>query len=295
MKKNLFTSVFILLLISSIGFYACSDDITTIESDETVNAKNTRTNPLEYIGIEHNVFMESFTRKLEESHNSRGWHRVNFLSDDYKTTFASVMNEAYRERYTQTNSTVDYQIEVYDRLNLKEWFDRDATTSIDIAEGVLRDTATDRDREFTMNLLNDLYNAINSAQTDAEAFNNIGDVVTRHESLILSQNWSAGEEYALGAVAVAKYSAEFWKNYDFSRYNSGARLDDVNPRSGVIVGADTAGYVVGGVVGGTGGSFAGPAGTVGGVLGGKAAGAWIGSGAAATAFAIYDAWSDFFD
>jgi len=37
------------------------------------------------------------------------------------------------------------------------------------------------------------------------------------------------------------------------------------------------------------------AGTVAGVIGGKVVGAWAGSAAAATAIAIYDAWSDFFN
>ena len=117
--------------------------------------------------------------------------------------------------------------------------------------------------------------------------------------MILSEEWNSNETYALGALAVAKHSVQFWKNYDFSVFENSklakaSRKKEANPRSSIIVGADVAGYVVGGVVGATGGSFAGPAGTVGGFLGGKAAGAWAGSAAAATAIAIYDAWSDFF-
>ncbi|MGH1386316.1 hypothetical protein [Kordia sp.] len=303
MKTNLFKSVFILLLVSSIGFYACSEDTVNKEADQTTTAKNSRTNPLEYIGIEHNAFMEVFTQKLEESYANRDWSRVEFLSDDYRATFATVMNDAFHTRYTRSNSTVSFQEEVYDQLNINEWYNCSGITTLDIAASVLNDTATSRDREFTMNLLNDLFNAANNARDNSDAFNTMREVVLHHEALILAQDWGADERYALGAVAVAKHSRDFWENYDFSVFRNAARAQgqtgiigkrDIDPRSGIIVGADTAGYVVGGVVGGTGGSFAGPAGTVGGVLGGKAAGAWIGSAGAAAAVAIYDAWCDFF-
>lgn len=240
--------------------------------------------------------MEVFTQKLEESYRNRLWDRASFLSGDYKLAFARVMNDAYRARYTQTNSTVDYQLDIYNQVNLDEWFDNDATTSVDLARNVLNQRATNRDRQYTLNLLNDIFIAAATATSDADAFQALRAVIRQHESLILSQNWGANEDYALGALAVAKYSTIFWENYDFSVFNSNdASENDISPRSGLIVGADTAGYVVGGVVGGTGGSFAGPAGTVGGVLGGKATGAWVGSGAAATAVSIYDAFVDFFD
>lgn len=291
MKKNFFKSLFALLLVSFIAFYACSEDTINNDAQQTEIVKNAYTNPLEYIGVEHNNFMLDFTRKLEDSFLNGEWNRAAFLSDDYKRIFANTMNNAYHSRYTQTNSTVSYQKQVYDQLDLSEWFDRDNVTSLDLAAAVLNDRATSRDREYTLNLLHDLFNAANNAATNAEIFDAIKAVVTAHEQRILSQHWNDNEEYALGALAVAKYSAEFWKNYDFAVFTRGAERD---PRSGIIVGADVAGYVVGGVVGGTAGSFAGPAGTVGGVLGGKAAGAWAGSAAAATAIAIYDAWCDFF-
>jgi hypothetical protein len=304
MKKNLFKSVFILLLVSSIGFYACSDETINTEADQIETTKTRHTNPLEYIGIEHNAFMQVFTQKLEGSFANRDWSRVDFLSDDYRATFANVMNDAFHTRYTRSNSTVSHQEEVYDQLNVNEWFNCSGITTLDIAANVLNDRATSRDNMFTMNLLNDIVNAANNTRDNSEAFNAIREVVLHHEALILAQDWGEDERYALGAVAVAKYSRDFWENYDFSVFTNSAqgraqgqngmiaKADD--PRSGIIVGADVAGYVVGGVVGGTAGSFAGPAGTVGGVFGGKAAGAWVGSAAAATAIAIYDAWCDFF-
>ena len=290
MKKILFKSLFALLLVSFIAFYACSEDAVSPEMEQTTQVKN-NTNPLEYVGIEHNNFMREFTQKLEESFTNREWDRAQFLTEEFKAAFARTMNDAYRVRYTATNSTEDYQRQVYEQLDLSEWFDRDNVTSLDLAANVLNTRASAKDREYTMNLLNDLFNAAQNATTNTEAFDAIKAVVTVHEERILSQEWRSDEEYALGALAVAKYSAEFWQNYDFSPFTRGAERD---PRSGIIVGADVAGYVVGGVVGGTAGSFAGPAGTVGGVLGGKAAGAWAGSAAAATAIAIYDAWTDFF-
>ena len=54
---------------------------------------------------------------------------------------------------------------------------------------------------------------------------------------------------------MAKHSVQFWKSYDFSVFNKSKlaksyNKKDMNPRSSFIVGADIAGYVVGGVVGG---------------------------------------------
>jgi hypothetical protein len=288
MKKNVFRTVFVLLFVVSMGFYACSEDATNTETDQTVTPKATFVNPLEYVGIEHNEFMQVFTQKLEESFHNGQWDRVAFLSNDFKYTFSSVMNDAYHMRYTQTNSTVAYQMSIYDQVNINEWFDGDNNTSLDLAANVLNSNATPRDRDFTMNLLHDLFVAGNSP----DAFNAVGAVINHHEQLILSETWTPNEDYALGAIAVAKYSKIFWESYNFSVFSYGA--EDVDPRNATIVGADAAGYVIGGVTGGTAGSFAGPAGTVGGVLGGKAAGAWVGSAAAATAFVIYDAFVDFF-
>ncbi|WP_035664061.1 hypothetical protein, partial [Flavobacterium sp. ACAM 123] len=170
---------------------------------------------------------------------------------------------------------------------------------------VLKNKASNKDEEFTINLLEDINTtSTRSYSSEEEAYKTLEEVIIKHEKLILSQEWSSEEKYALGAVSVAKHSVQFWKNYDFSIFGDSklsksysAKSDD--PRSSIIVGADVAGYVVGGVVGGVAGLAVGPvtlgAGTVAGVLGGKAVGAWAGSAAAATAIAIYDAWSDFFN
>lgn len=164
-----------------------------------------------------------------------------------------------------------------------------------------KNATSNKEQEFTNNLLQDIYEVSSKGyNSEEEAYIALEEVVKKHEKLILSEEWSSEETYALGALAVSKHSVQFWKNYDFSVFENSelsksSKIKETNPRSSIIVGADVAGYVVGGVVGGTGGSFLGPAGTVGGVLGGKAAGAWVGSAAAATAIAIYDAWDDFFN
>jgi len=222
-------------------------------------------------------------------------NHIEFLSDKYRTQFSKVANDAFHSRYSESTSTVSFQESLYNNLKIKEWFNRNSTTELDLAEIVLSEKASEKDKKFTKDLLKDVFNTIKSASDDESAYKALEKVISRHETLILSEKWNSNERFALGALAVAKHSTQFWKNYDFSVFSTPNTTAMRNPRSSIVVGADVAGYVVGGVVGGVGGSFAGPAGTVGGVFGGKAAGAWIGSGAAATALAIYDAWSDFFN
>ena len=314
MKNNKFNIIAIFtLLFSATIFIACSNDNKT--AIETVSELQ---NPLEFIGIEHNKFMKEFTSQLEDSYKKNQWSKVKFLSDDYVTQFSSVMNKSYHKSYEKTTSTIEIQKNVYGQLNLNEWFDNDNETSLEMAKSVLRkgtysktakevlkNKASNKDEEFTINLLEDINTtSTKSYSSEEEAYKALEEVIIKHEKLILSQEWSSEEKYALGAVAVAKHSVQFWKNYDFSIFGDSklsksysAKADD--PRSSIIVGADVAGYVVGGVVGGVAGVAVGPvtlgAGTVAGVLGGKAVGAWSGSAAALTAIAIYDAWSDVFN
>lgn len=114
------------------------------------------------------------------------------------------------------------------------------------------------------------------------------------------EDWQSSEKYALGTIAIAKYSNIFWTNYNnnvspyFSVNKKINIIQKPSGRSKAIVGADAAGYVIGGVTGAVSGSVAGPAGSVGGFLGGKVVGGFAASGAAVTAFDIYDAISDFF-
>lgn len=319
MKNNKFNIIAIFtLLFSATIFIACSND-----NETEIDTVSELQNPLEFIGIEHNKFMKEFTSQLEDSYKKNQWSKVKFLSDDYVTQFSSVMNDSYHKSYKKTTSTVEIQKNVYGQLNLNEWFDNDNETSLEMAKSVLRkgthskkakevlkNKASNKDEKFTINLLEDINTtSTKSYSSEEEAYKALEEVVMKHEKLILSQEWSSEEKYALGAVAVAKHSVQFWKNYDFSVFSNSkiarkhsSKNDDEeedDPRSSIIVGADVAGYVVGGVVGGVAGVAVGPvtlgAGTVAGVLGGKAVGAWAGSAAAATAIAIYDAWSDFFN
>lgn len=309
MKKNKFKliAIFTLLFSASI-FNACSSDV--VNEIDTVSESQ---NPLEYVGIEHNKLMAEFTIILEESYKKNQWSKIEFLSDDYITQFSSIMNDAYHKTYEKTTSTVDIQKNVYSQLNLTEWFDNDNETSLDLAKAVLRkgtysksaknvlkNKASSKDEEFTTNLLQDIYTtSAKSYSSEEEAYKALEVVIKNHEKLILSQEWTSEEKYALGAVAVAKHSVQFWKNYDFSIFSNSKLAKNYSgkekdPRSSILVGADVAGYVVGGVSGGVAGSFLGPAGTVGGVIGGKLAGGFTASATATAAIAIYDAWSDFF-
>ncbi len=309
MKNKIKTLYILIVFVSTILTVGCSKD-----EQENFDTNTELINPMEYIGVEHNLFMKDFTNNLEKSYKNKKWSKASFLSDKYVTQFSSVMNESYHNRYKLSTSTVEYQKNVYNQLNLNEWFDNDNTTSLDLAKSVMsrgthlksaktksKNAASNKDQEFTNNLLQDIYEVSSKGyDSEKEAYIALEEVVKKHEKLILSQEWTPEEKYALGALAVSKHSVQFWKNYDFSVFENSAlsksySKKETNPRSSIIVGADVAGYVVGGVVGGTGGSFLGPAGTVGGFLGGKAAGAWAGSAAAATAIAIYDAWSDWFN
>lgn len=295
-NKYIFRLATILTLI--FGVYSCSDD----SSDTTALQRKQWSNPLEYIGIAHNIYMEEFTHYLELSYNNEEWSDIDFLSGEYKTQFSKISNEAFLKLFPESNSTTAKQEIIYDDLKMDEWFNNDSIDELMLAEEVLNERATAKDKEYTMNLLNDVYKAINNSPDDQKAYEELEKVIIRHENLILTQNWDSNEDYALGALAVAKYSTEFWKNYDFSKFsqnNSGYANKAKNRRSSLVVGADVAGYVIGGVVGGVAGVTVGPitlgAGTVAGVIGGKVVGAWAGSAAAATAIAIYDAWSDFFN
>ena len=295
----------LLLYLSFLTFVFCTvmsscdqkNDLSSLiisGSSQNINSENKLSNPLEYIGREHNLFMSDFTYYLENSYLNNDWNNIEFLSDQYKSQFSKIMNDAFHKRYSESTSTISFQESIYNQLEIDEWFDEDASTCFDLAETVLVNKATNKDKEFTIKLLNDIYTTTKEATYYGSVYSDLEEVISRHEVLILSENWSSNEDFALGALAVAKYSLLFWENYDFSVFPNSNIYRAPNTRNSIIVGADVAGYVIGGAVGATGGSFAGPAGTVGGFLGGKAIGAWAGSSAAAAGIAIYDAWKGFF-
>jgi hypothetical protein len=293
----------------SIGFFfliGCNNDEPNTPQDSLTNnyisQRQNLINPLEHVGIEHNLFMDEFTKNLEQSIQDGSWDNIEFLSNDYKTQFSNISNQSFYKIYPNSNSTSNGQELIYNDLRVNEWFNGDSISELDIAESVLIENASIKDKEYTMNLLNDVYNALATFDNDQEAYIELDRIIIKHENLILTQNWNSNETYALGALAIAKYSKDFWMNYDLSKLsliNNGANNKTRNPRSSVIVGADIAGYVIGGVVGGIAGIKVGVitlgAGTIAAIYAGKAVGSWIGSGAATTAISIYDAWSDFFN
>lgn len=209
---------FIVLISFSVILYNCSNDREAIYENTEQNAvyanenpaiREERSNPLEYIGVEHNMFMAEFTAKLEQSFIDGRWDQIAFLSKEYKTQFSTVMNDAYHVRYTESTSTVAYQEGIYDQVDLSEWFDGDPTTAMTLASNVLNTRATIKDRDFTMNLLIEIFNAAQQATTNDEAYIALEDVVSRHERLILAETWQDDERYALGALAVAKHSTQY--------------------------------------------------------------------------------------
>lgn len=306
MKNLALKSALLFLFVGVFSFCNNDSEITNPNkknsSDSSILRRSQLNNPLEHIGVAHNVYMKEFMDHLELSYNNREWQNIEFLNSEYKTQFSKISNEAFLKLFPKSNSTTAKQEIFYNDLKINEWFDNDSTNELSLAEEVLNEKATSKDKQYTMNLLHDVYNIINKATDDQSAYKELEKVIVYHENLILTEKWEPNEDYALGALAVAKYSTEFWKNYDFSKFsrnNFGYANRKKNPRSSIIVGADIAGYVIGGVVGGVAGVAVGPvtlgAGTVAGVLGGKALGAWTGSAVAATAIAIYDAWSDWFN
>lgn len=303
LKLFVMISIIGIITLNSCNDESLTENLSNSENSEiTYQMRSGLKNPLEYVGVAHNEYMKEFTTNLENSFNQGKWENISFLSPEFKTNFSQISNEAFIKLFPNSDSDTDKQEIIYNELDINEWFDNDSTDELMLAESILNTKATQKDKEFTMNLLIDVYNAINNATSDEIAYNELDKIITKHENLILSQEWSSNEDNALGALAITKYSAEFWKNYDFSKFNqSNTNLAGRarNSRSSVIVGADVAGYVIGGVVGGAAGVAVGPvtlgAGTVAGVLGGKAVGAWTGSAVAATAIAIYDAWSDWFN
>lgn len=122
----------------------------------------------------------------------------------------------------------------------------------------------------------------------------------------MSESWLPQETYALGSLAIGKYSSEFWNNYDYSHYANKSnnktslkkKLED--PGDGWIVAVDVAGYVIGGAIGAVIGieitifsvGIALPVGLTAFIVG-KLIGSFMASSAALTAQAIFNAWSDY--
>lgn len=296
--KNLFFSI--LMILPIITMNSCREEksnelnsVTNVEnSNVSLQSRMGLTNPLEYVGIEHNVFMKKFTDRLESSYQNGEWNNITFSSPEYQTKFSSVMNDAFHDYYPETTSTIAFNENIYNQMDLNEWFDGDRISYRDVAINAINNdvNATQKDKLYATNLLNDVFDAINNTENDTEAFSQLDQIIARHETIILSEKWNDNEQYALGALAVAKYSTEYWRNYNFAPFLNPTQRR--SPRNSAIVGADIGGYIAGGIAGSIGGSILGPAGTFGGFIGGKIVGGFTASSITATAFAIYDAFND---
>jgi hypothetical protein len=295
-NKNLnFFSLIMLFLTFTLN--SCSED-SKLEQLESSDLKNksysANINPMEFVGVEHNKFMTEFTALVEEHKNNGGFKDIEYLSDDFRDEMSVLLHQANNSYYPENNTTVEFYQNAYDSINIKEIF-TSRNNMLKSAQVVLSNQTTEKDKEFTMNLLNDILYYDNSNSK----FKSLQDLIAYHESIILNESWKENETSALGAVAIAKHSNIFWTNSNFLNGDYEGKTTQSDPRSGIIVGADAAGYVIGGVVGGVAGTtVAGVtfgAGTVVGVIAGKFVGGFVGSGAAATGIAIYDAFTDFFD
>jgi|SRR5690554_71478 len=285
------------IAILALGLWACSDDIQSESTSSTNNSevsyleRNMNVNPLDYIGVEHNLFLEQFTIQLEDSYEQGEWDDINFLSNEFRYKFSEIMDETFHISYENSTSTISTQIDIYNQLDLNEWYDGDDITPLDLAEEVLESNATIKDKDFALNLLNDIFETTNDYTDDELAFIELENVITQHENLILSQDWEENERFALSALAIAKHSLIFWRDYDITKFSSN-QTNGKDPRSSIIVGADAVGSIIGGGLGAAGGSLLGPAGTIGGWFGGSFFGGIQGSAGAITAIGIYDAWND---
>lgn len=314
MKK---TTILFSFLITFIVVSSCSNP------DINLNQTN-QENALENIGVEHNKFMVEFTNNFEKSYANGEWEKIEFLSDRHKKKFCEIMNISFKNLYPDSESSVEFQMEIFDKLDMNEWYDGDNKTGLDIAKevlggnlatdileakNILKKNTTSKDAEYTINFLEEIYSvASKNYSNKQETFEVINRVVKKHEDLILSETWLPEETYALGSLAIGKHSSEFWSNYDFSLYSSKSIYNkssfklNAGPGDGWIVAADVTGFVVGGVIGAivgvsitiSGVGFTLPAG-VGAFLLGKAIGAFSASTFALTVVAIFDAWSNYFE
>ena len=176
-------------LVLSLTFITCNED-----EDSNLEVNSELVNPMEYVGIEHNKFMAKFTNSLETSYKNKNWTKVEFLSDSYVEQFSSVMNKSYHKQYEFSTSTVEYQKNIYKELDLSEWFDSDETTSLDLAKSVMKsgrhlksarnnteNIATDKDQQFTNNLLQDIYvTSSKEYNSEEEAYLALEKVVNKH-------------------------------------------------------------------------------------------------------------------
>ncbi len=306
MKSSILFPILLFFCLFCGLFHSCADmddldvvnaldesNYNSYETDSSVAIYYQQSNPLDWVGQAHNDLLDTLMIVLENSFCEGKWENITFRSPDHYSLMADIMHISLERKFPDSVLAVESFEVVFDEMYLDEWFDGQNPDALYFAENVLADSASRKDSLYTMNLLNALFNVSIVASTADEGFAMLDSVISEHEVLILNETWKDHETFALGTLAVAKYSNEFWSNHPIS-FSCSANPRSPDPRSTLVVCADAAGYAAGGVVGATSGSVLGPAGTFGGLVGGKFLGAWVGSGAAGTAILIYDSFMDFF-
>lgn len=296
LRLRFFLTLLFLLIASS-----CSEEKLTNHKEQNHSAGLIvyTTNPLDSLGIIHNDILEKFTIYLEEDYLDGDFVDVIFPSNDFNSNVASALNKACDSTPYFSTSSVQLQKDLQDSLNLNNWFSSsNYSTMFSDVEDVLKNHVTTKDSLYTINLMNDIKDIILQGTTN-DVFDELETAINLHESLILAQSWDSSEVFALGAIAVAKHSTQFWKDFFTAPYGKKVKYNNLlysNGEKALIVGANAAGAIVGSIKGAIVGSALSPsADTIGGYFAGKVAGAFIGSGAAMTYIGVKNFWVDLFN
>lgn len=319
MFKNMFLIVTSTIFFSIFFLSSCDDKpVNSFDSEErhlprTAGGGNTTlVNPYEYVGIEHNKYLDVFMVKLESSINNGSFNNIPYKSNAHRAAMADVCIASFDLVYPQHNLTKQELEDLYDDLDINSWDNTNGDLHImkNKAFDALDLDATTDEKLFTKNLINDMIFVIENSDPE-DIFIDMNNVINQHEQRILTHSWNTNEDYALGTISVAKHSLQFWENYymnlpytlslksnnskqHLSEEEQAAQRKERKVKGSIVLTADVVGYVAGGVSGAVASSALGPAGTVGGVLGGKAIGSFVASSTVGGAIAVYDALKDFF-
>ncbi len=260
------------------------------------------TNPLEAIGIEHNIILTEFTRLAKISELNGEFENMTYPSIPFKSKMASLMNTTYHNVYPGSNTTELTWSNLYTIMNIDSYFQANGDVSFMFleAESILSLHATLKDYNYTMDFLNDISELLDSPDSTLDVLVEMQSIVASHEQAILSESWGSNETFALGTIAVAKHTCQFWIDYyiqnpsskvDIKNYDLPVLLANKKLYKGTVAAADMIGAIVGSIKGATIGSGICPgAGTLVGYYAGKVAGGALTSSAALGIFGVIDFW-----
>lgn len=300
MKKLI---IAIMLLIGVTAFMSCNEKSSSVVENEFTQPIVYTINPLEDVGIEHNVLLTEFVRLLAISDSIGEFDNLIYPSNDFTTKLAELTNQTYLNMYQGSTSSSSYWVTLYNDMSIDTWYtdSGDVTQMFQSAETELIANATYQDSMYCMNFLNDFKTLINS--TSNNSLDDLYQLIILHENSILNQSWDSTETYALGMIAVAKHSCLFWNDYFplftppiFNKQPSlqGTAVNE-ETKQAVVVASDVVGAIVGTIKGAAAGTVMAPgAGTVAGMYVGKVAGGFLASSTALGVIAVVNFWGDLF-